>query len=309
MRRTPTPVRRLAATWLCLVLGLAACSDSDPFCPRNTPGRTDFPGRITINTQAGVEGLRGIERVAGDLEIRGHDITDLSPLADLKIVEDRLRLLNLNNVQYFDALAGLEQVGDLDIYDCLQLTSMAVFSDIDSCRTLKVRNCQYLTDLPDEDFFAGVERIDLNQLDRLTSLAPIGGAANLERLYLARLPLVSDYELVADFTGLGNLTLYDLPMVALPDLGAIVDLWWLRLRGLNSLESLAGLRGCSVQSLDIDDCGNISSLSGISDCPRLAELSIWRLAGLESLVGLQNLPLLERIKVAECPLFTDLAGV
>lgn len=304
--------RMTAGSCLVLLVTLvlvAACGDDDPFCPEYTIGRQDLGGHISVDTQGGVTALRGISHIEGHLTLSGEDITDLRPLRQLRSINGTLTLRNLTGIDSVQDLAGLRWARRLRMSSCPGIMTLAPFSGVDSCTSVQVEQCESLETLPASDLFARVERGTLADLPRLESLAAISGAGSMNNLRLSGLPAGLEFDVISDFNLMRYLSLGDISLEELPDLSAMSELWSLTLEDMPVLRSSAGRPTIPARSMSLRNCGSLADLDLIAGADSLETLYAVELAGLVSLSGVERLPVLRSITVADCPLLTELGAL
>lgn len=83
----------------------------------------------------------------GTITLSGEDITDLSPLSNIKFINGDQRLLGVN-VDNIEALSNLQKItGSLVIQNCKYITSLVAFSDVNISQSVILQRNKNLIDI------------------------------------------------------------------------------------------------------------------------------------------------------------------
>ena len=255
-----------------------------PRVPEHVSGDYDADGRTDteLSTQGDVEKLAGCTDVVGSLYVRNGDITDLTPLANLRRIGGSLRVYGNSDPKIFAGpgslagLEGLEAVGGLYL-EKTRLTDLAPLAG--------------LTEI------AGDVRLERNallvSLEGLHNLTHIGGA-----LMVNLSPALTDLTGLRGLRAIGvRLWLGGLPISSLHGLEGLTTIGTVggeshvglfSLDELTTLEALAGVEWRPEHNIWIYETG-IPDLSLFAGVEALTRLDIDGNAVLTSLAGLEAL--------------------
>jgi hypothetical protein len=232
--------------------------------------------------------------VQGGVELVGSDTTDLAALSCLCEIEDGLTLHGADALESLDGLApGLVLGQSLDLRQLPALRSTAALGAVQWRAPLRGPARFIFQDLPALNVLEGLQGI--TELDDLS----LGGALSFELDALSGLTAVHE-----------TLDIRDTTLPSLEGLEQLVLVGELRIDGASALPSLAPLQGLrrvrflNLQQLELDD---LSALSGLERIDR--RLTITRVGGLGSLVGLDSLTVLGGLELAGNPDLASLQGL
>ena len=206
-------------------------------------------------------GLQFATNLSGLLDLRGNQITDLSPLAGL--IELRKLWLSKNPISDISPVRGLTNLTDLGLYDTM-ISDISPVRDLTNLTRLHFHSTE-VTDLSPISGLINLKSIAFSN-HNLSDISPLVGLINLESIScwghaisdLSSLAGLTKLERI-DFCG-GNIS--DLtPIAELPNLKEL----YLANEEVSDISPLAGLTGLTRLSLEDNDISDISPLAGLTN--------------------------------------------
>ncbi len=234
---------------------------------------------------------------------------------------------------HFDWMASLAELTHVQVFNAVELVSLAPFEQSSQLQHLLLQNCTKVEDISSLTDARNLTHLTLWGAYGVTELSPLSKFAALEYLWLC-------CDLSADLTALARLPLNESLCISMKDSGAtrtspvsLPSLWWLdlslcrQLVDLSILDDVSGLRW-----LDLSNCVELRDVSGLSRATELRTLKMWNcelicdvgslchlvnLSSLEmgnceqisSLSPLESLTNLTRLDVSGCGSITDLTPI
>ena len=229
-------------------------------------------------------GLQFATNLSGLLDLRGNQITDLSPLAGL--IELRKLWLSKNPISDISPVRGLTNLTDLGLYDTM-ISDISPVRDLTNLTRLHFHSTE-VTDLSPISGLINLKSIAFSN-HNLSDISPLVGLINLESIScwghsisdLSSLAGLTKLERI-DFCG-GNIS--DLtPIAELPNLKEL----YLANEEVSDISPLAGLTGLTRLSLEDNDISDISPLAGLTNLKWL-NASINQISDVSPILGLTNL--------------------
>ena len=229
-------------------------------------------------------GLQFATNLSGLLDLRGNQITDLSPLAGL--IELRKLWLSKNPISDISPVRGLTNLTDLGLYDTM-ISDISPVRDLTNLTKLHFHSTE-VTDLSPISGLINLKSIAFSN-HNLSDISPLVGLINLESIScwghaisdLSSLAGLTKLERI-DFCG-GNIS--DLtPIAELPNLKEL----YLANEEVSDISPLAGLTGLTRLSLEDNDISDISPLAGLTNLKWL-NASINQISDVSPILGLTNL--------------------
>jgi len=135
----------------CPTTGIMITSEADLENYRGLyPACTDLAGDITISgSVSDLRGLETIKTVQGSIEISSNTLTDLSDLAGIEIISQKLTIKDCSELT---SLSGLEKLNNMS--SSIELTNLAKLGSLDGLKNLQrigtdlvINNCSTLEDI------------------------------------------------------------------------------------------------------------------------------------------------------------------
>ena len=253
-----------------IVTELAAVASLKRIYESIVPGQLEWnfltPGRV-IATDGSLTAQNGT--LIG-LSLRGHEISDLSPLADLT----NLTTLNLegNEISDLSPLTGMTKLTELwlwnnKIHDLSPLAGMTKLTCLDLWNN-------EINDLSPLAGLTNLTRLNLTTLaatNHINDLSPLAGLTKLTALYLEG----NEINDLSSLAGLTKLTVLCLGSNKINDLSPLAGLTKLKtlFLGNNEMSDLSPLAGLvHLKSIDLGNCP-VTDLSPLSRLPKLKLLN------------------------------------
>ncbi|MBL0012576.1 MAG: T9SS type A sorting domain-containing protein [Flavobacterium sp.] len=258
--------------------------------PANYPDAHSFSS-ITISGDdiVNLNTLSQVTEVTGDLYItsptESHPLVDLSGLNNINIINGRLSLVDLKNMNAFSLFPNLLRIGSGNIGDGLSISGLTpetiggFFILANVSGDLTIQNTSDLAFLNGFDSLTKVKSIALNSQASVyfidnAALTSINSFNNLT-------------EIASEYYFVNNPQLISLPSTPnLTVIGKSITLWnddtILNFNGLNSLTTLGG-------SINVQDNNNLSSFFGLNNLTTTNGITIQNNPALSSVTDLANL--------------------
>lgn len=284
-----------------------------------------------------IKSLSGLARVrqANGLKLWALSVPSLRELASLREV----RTLEIGNLDQLGDLAGLENlswqlasimendqlrsVQGLNVpatVDGIQIGTNQVLRDIGNLATLQTAGSVMLQQLPALTELKGLS--GLREVQAILSISDCTGLIDLSGIGAFKTTGTIEIVRNTQLRSLNGLKVMGQPeMVIIEDSPTLTDLTgvfnsdltgigMLRLSGLSKLTTLQGLSGLSkVNDVTIERCDNLSNLVGLEMVPRLTSLAVADCVALQTLQGLDSLDHVDgSLMVAQVPALTTLQG-
>lgn len=261
---------------------IAGCGDDGP-----RPITCDADGVLRssefheVESQAALDALRGCTRVAGSLAIRGPAIEDLAPLSSLERVDVMLILDELSV-----PLTGLENLASVGV--SLTLKQLAI-TDLSALSELQALG-------GGEPIEGSSGHLEISFCDQLESLQGIGPVAGLRSLTLNRNPRLTSLAGLRVAPEVDDITLINQPLEDLVALAELRAARWIRLRADN-LSSLAGLESLEeVEFLSIE-APDLVDLDALGALVRADLIELLEVRGLRDVGGVTSLTQVSELRV------------
>ncbi len=298
-------------------------------------------GSVAFYTQSDVHQFPilhpNCDTVKGDVLIQGSDITDLSPLVQLKYIEGKLhitsnpRLKTLNGldslsyveelrIEYNDSLENLMGLGglvtarEIRIEANPELRSLHGLYRLEYVSLLKIYRNRRLKDLRglDSTVFDAQNRtrIEIVRNDSLESFKGLENATALLSLRVRSNPRLVQWKGLENLQSIGTMEVVFTPLSSFEGLNKLESIERLILKH-TSLDSLKGApRWRRLEALYIDFEEGLTDLRGLEtlvDQPRYIDIN--HASNLRSLRGLENVRYLDYLRLSDNPLLQNLRGL
>jgi len=277
------------------------------------------------------------DTVVGDVLIQGGDITDLTPLAQLKSIQGKLRIVSnprlksLNGLdslsvvedlylQYNDSLENLMGLGALvtarkiHIEANPQLRSLEGLHRLELVSQLKIYRNRRLKDLRglDSTVFDAQNRtrIEIVRNDSLESFKGLENATALLSLYLRSNPRLMQWKGLENLQSVGTMEIIFTPISSFHGLNKLESIEQLILKHTH-FDSLKGApKWKSLSALYIDFEEGLEDLRGLEqlvDPPRYIDIN--HATNLRTLHGLEHVQYLDYLRLSDNPLLQNMRGL
>ena len=303
--------------------------------------RAQTCGSVAFYTQSDVNQFPilhpNCDTVEGDVLIQGGDITDLSPLVQLKSIEGTLhitsnpRLKTLSGldslsyveelrIEYNDSLENLMGLGglvtarEIRIEANPQLRTLQGLYQLEYVSVLKIYRNRRLKDLRglDSTVFDAQNRtrIEIIRNDSLESFKGLENATALLSLRVRSNPRLVQWKGLENLQSIGTMEVEFTPLSSFRGLNNLESIERLILKH-TSFDSLKGApRWKRLVALYIDFEGGLTDLRGLEslvDQPRYVDIN--HASNLRSLRGLENVRYLDYLRLSDNPLLQNLRGL
>lgn len=270
---------------------------------------------LKLTTQAAVNSFNAsCKTINGDITISGADITDLTPLQNIEVMNGKLTIQANPKLASLTGLESITSAQHLLIYSNDLLPDLTGFKKLKAIwGTTHIRFNKNLDNLKGLDSLVNASTFYITNNDSLTSLSGLGSLESVSDILsigsnvrlatlkgLDKLSGVSRINIggndaLADLSGLENLTSvsYQMHVSSNP--------------GLTSLKGLDNLTYLS--ELYISDNNLMTDLSGLESVGSVFWLVIGESKGLTSLAGLSSLTSATNMIIRSNELLTDLSGL
>lgn len=278
--------------------------DCDTLAQRNGP--------LLVTSQEQLLALSGCTTIAGGLTIHTFDGIDLSPLVDLRIVGEELRIqapdassreafgvtAGGNSSEWLTSLAGLEklaQVGTLTLTG-LSLRDDSQFENLLVSERLIVTSNSGMLNMPSgivlaTDGAVKIEQnpelrsldglqladvmgfVEINDNAKLLDISALEGVSRVLSVSLSNLPLLDNLLALRNVEAVTSLRIRSVPIANLGDLQGQPVVSWLSLDNV-AIRSLAPVRTMQLDSLSLGAVPLLESLVGLEDYVSLREFSL-----------------------------------
>lgn len=270
---------------------------------------------LRLNSQSAVNSFNSAcKTVNGDITISGADITDLSPLQNIEIMNGKLTIQNNPALPSLSGLTNLATAQHLLIYTNNLLADLTGLEKLKSVwGTTHIRYNAGLVNLKGLDSLANASAFYISNNDSLTTLSGLGSLETVSDVLL-----IGSNKSLASLTGLNKLTTVSRILVGendlLTDLSGLEALtsvtYQMHVSSNKSLTSLNGLTSLNYLSeAYISDNDLMPDLSGLEHVNAVYWLVVGESDGLTSLNGLNNLISATNFIIRGNALLTDLSGL
>lgn len=239
-----------------------------------------FYGNVHLKTQEEVN-LFGIEQytgIIGSLIIGEPDegevsnISDLSPLASIKLIVNDLRILENQQLITTSGLGITEMEGELAISDNLNLKNINGFDGLTLVGDVNISNSPELNDLSGLNKLTAIEKgLTITGLPSITHLEGFNNLTSIGNLF------IEDCAALANIDGLRNLrNITQGDILKISRLPRVTD--------LNILSNVSG----EVDWLEIGDMPALTTLEGLANIKPVEILFVHQTEMLENLNGLEQ---------------------
>jgi hypothetical protein len=283
------------------------------FCPlkAQTCSFTD----LRLNSQSSVNSFNATcKTVNGDITVSGADITDLTPLQNIEVINGKLTIQNNPALTSLSGLKNLTSAQHLLIYTNNLLTDLAGLEKLKSVSgATHIRYNQNLVNLKGLDSLAYASTFFITNNDLLTSMTGLGSLETVTDILS-----VGSNKSLASFTGLSSLTSVSRINISgndtLTDLSGLESLtsvgYQMHVSSNRNLTSFNGLTNLTYLSeAYLSDNNLMSDLSGLESVTSVYWLVVGENKGLTSLSGLHNLTSATNFIIRRNNLLTDLSGL
>ena len=277
---------------------------------------------LTLLTLVDVQGtlpdLSGLKKL-NCVEVLDCDIDDISglqgaakllafnysgPARDLSFLNGVRTLTSMNLTLYGSGQMDLSAFGPMYLQD---LTVIGPGSDgridlsgLNRCRQLeRVR----LSDLPLTDLAClskatGLRELELDGLERLTSLNGLDAHNKLTRIWVDNCFSLSNIDALTGCTALSQVELNDCRISDLTGLSGARSLRELELRNMGTLRSFHGLEEhTSLKNIEVNDLQGLTDISALGSCTNLESLNMHEVFSLGDISPVVGLPKLRDLQI------------
>ncbi|GGH49027.1 hypothetical protein GCM10007423_50690 [Dyadobacter endophyticus] len=270
---------------------------------------------LRLDSQALVNSFSSTcKTVNGDITVTGADITDLSPLQNVEIINGKLTIQNNPALSSLNGLNNLTAAQHLLIYTNDLLTDLTGLERLKSAGgTTHIRYNKGLVDLEGLDSLTDAKTFYITNNDSLTSLAGLGALTTVTDILA-----IGSNKSLASFNGLNSLTTVSRINIgendALTDFSGLETLtsvtYQMHVSSNKNLTSLNGLTNLNYLSeAYITDNDLLPDLSGLENVRGVYWLVVGENGGLTSLAGLDNLLSATNFIIRNNDLLTGLSGL
>lgn len=319
LKKKPKALVGIAAAVLAVVIGLTAFGggsgggggggeDKRPLIKSEVPS-------ITIQGEEYSTDLRKLD--LSDRGLTDEDIQDLKYMVNLSNLQ-----LRGNDLTDISPLAGLTQLECINLMENPNLTDLSPLAGLTNMRQFNY----YGTPVEDLSFMAGWTKMEYVQLDDIgdNDLSFLSGMPNVKHLYLQGTNnVIKDLSFLSGMTELTELHLQgDLQLTDISPVAGLTNLTTLSISSnggtssclIADLSPVAGLTSLKELRLDVGDVENLDALAGLTE---LTTLSIYNDGSsdavmLRDISGLKDLTKLKDIQLQVAPDtedFSPLAGL
>ena len=141
-------------------------------------------------------------------------------------------------------------------------------------------------------------RVELRDMDRLTSLQGIGSKVLLGCVDISNCTQLRDLSALSSCVNLGELNMSDCPVSDLSFLAGCRSLKWLRLHNMDTLRSFSGLEDHgTLRQISTWNLRNLTDISALSGCTALESLTMYECFALRDLTPVTKLPKLRDLQL------------
>jgi hypothetical protein len=270
---------------------------------------------LRLNTQSAVNSFSSTcKTINGNITVSGADITDLSPLQNIEVINGKLTIQNNPALASLNGLKKLAATQHLLIYTNNLLTDLTGLEKLTSVGgTTHIRYNAGLVNLKGLDSLTNASTFHISNNDSLTSLTGLGSLETVSDVLL-----ISSNKSLASLNGLSSLTTVSRILVGendlLTDLSGLEALtsvtYQMHVSSNKSLTNLNGLTSLNYLSeAYISDNDLMTDLSGLENVNGVYWLVVGESDGLTSLHGLHNLISATNFIIRGNALLTDLSGL
>lgn len=270
---------------------------------------------LRLESQAAVNSFNSTcKTINGDITITGADITDLSPLQNIELINGKLTIQNNPALASLNGLHNLAAAQHLLIYTNDLLTDMTGLEKLKSVgSTTHIRYNKGLVNLKGLDSLGTASTFYITNNDSLTSLTGLGGLTTVTDILA-----IGTNKSLASLNGLNNLATVSRINIgendALTDFSGLEKLtsvtYQMHVSGNKKLTSLNGLTSLNYLSeAYITDNDLMPDLSGLETVRSVYWLVVGESAGLTSLNGLNNLLSATNLVIRNNESLPDLKGL
>jgi hypothetical protein len=254
------------------------------------------------------------KNVKGDIKISGADITDLTPLKNIELIDGMLTIQDnssLTSLKGLEKLAGAQHLliytnnlltdlsgleglksvsGSTHIRYNGKLVNLKGLNNVTQLKTFYLTNNDLLENLTGLGNLESVtDLISINSNKKLRSLTGLTKLASVRRI------LIGDNEILPDLLGLEALTSVT---------------WQMNISSNKSLASFTGLNNLThLSEIYLSDNNLMTDMSGLESVTNVYWIVIGESQGLTSLNGLNNLSSATNMIIRTNDLLTDLTGL
>ncbi|GCF11850.1 leucine-rich repeat domain-containing protein [Dictyobacter arantiisoli] len=274
------PLRELSRLRQIILPGCSNLRDLSGLINKPALTELNLHGLNHLRTIAPLSGLPGLKRLIISYADALTDISGLSALQEVEYLEIR----NCGKLSDITPLAQLKRVREINLFACPAIQDLNPLTEMESIETIESN-----TGLPEHigpwSQLQKLRHLKLRTNNRLTNLQELGRIPSLEELELGGCTHLQSFNGIEQATNLKRFAFYT---QAVEDCVTPEDLT--PLRGLPELQVLM-LIGV-----------NCPNLRGLTDLPRLENLTIQADHRLASLEGISNLPALRSLRLFDCPI-------
>lgn len=290
---------------------------------RSFPEKVFF-GIVTLESQQQVNafGANNYTRVRGSIYIKGNDITDLSPLSSLVVIENGFEVKNTRLVN-FHGLEKLEAIGNTFAHD-FRVENNQLLKNYSGLKSLKfVNGTFYVLNNDALENLVGLESFTTSaygefRIDGCDKITSINGLEKMQMIFSSI--MLKDNPLLTDLRAWGNLTMVsesiriinNASLQRLDGFEKIKKLESFEIIGNQALNDISGIRNIDTitRSIHINDNDALSDLSAFNNITTTQAISISNNAILPDLGGFRDLQALqESIYIGNNASLTSMHGL
>ena len=270
---------------------------------------------LRLNSQSSVNSFNAsCKTINGDITVSGADITDLSPLQNIQVINGKLTIQNNVSLTSLSGLKNLTSAQHLLIYTNDLLTDLTGLERLKSVSgATHIRFNKKMVNLKGLDSLSYASTFYITNNDSLTSMSGLG---RLE--YVNDILSIGSNKSLASLNGLTSLTTVSRINIAgndtLTDLSGLESLssvgYQMHVSSNKNLKSFHGLTHLTYLSeAYLSDNNLMSDLSGLESVTSVYWLVVGENKSLTSLNGIHNLSSATNFIIRRNELLTDLSGL
>lgn len=270
---------------------------------------------LRLDSQSAVNAFSSTcKTINGDITVTGADITNLSPLQNIEVINGKLTIQNNPALPSLSGLTNLSAAKHLLIYTNDLLNDLTGLERLKSVSgTTHIRYNKGLVNLDGLDSLASANTFYITNNDSLTSLAGLGSLETVTDILA-----IGSNKSLASLNGLNNLTTVSRINIgendALTDFSGLEKLtsvtYQMHVSSNKNLISLNGLTSLTYLSeAYLTDNDLMPNLAGLESVRSVFWLVVGESGGLTSLTGLNNLISATNLVVRNNELLPDLSGL
>ncbi|MBR2604946.1 MAG: hypothetical protein IKE11_04555 [Clostridia bacterium] len=176
----------------------------------------------------------------------------------------------------------------------------ADLSGLNNCKRLeRVRLSDLaVTDLSCLSGAIQLKEVELNELERLTSLDGLDDHRDLQRIWIDNCFSLSNIDALTGCSSLSDVEVYDGRISDLSGLAGALSLHKLQLGSMGTLRSFHGLEEhVNLKTIDVDDLQGLTDISALESCTALSSLHMYEVFSLGDISPVVKLPKLRDLQI------------